>query len=177
MFANVLKITNWNHIYIRIQTLYWLLYHKGLIGRVLQRLLSFWKVLPSPQRNSRALSEWPSDSWSPPWPRPFSPRLLSLATVFLGTFNAAGMFWYPSTDLCLDTILSRSSRDTSFNLMAWLLLWHSLSTVGPYIDRYVPFQIMFNQLNLPQEDSNQVVETSQGWAMETGCTWAQFRVS
>ena len=32
-------------------------------------------------------------------------------------------------------------------------------------------------LNLPQVDSNQVVETSQGWSMETGCTWAQFWVS
>jgi hypothetical protein len=32
-------------------------YHKGLIGGMLQRWLSFWKVLPSPQRNSRALSE------------------------------------------------------------------------------------------------------------------------
>ena len=50
----------------------WPLYHKGLIGGVLQRWLSFWKVLPSPQRNSGALSEWPSGSWSPPWPRPFS---------------------------------------------------------------------------------------------------------
>jgi hypothetical protein len=58
-----------------------------------------------------------------------------------------------------------------------LLLWHALSTVGPYIDRCVPFQIMSNQLNLPQVDSNQVVETSQGWSMETGCIWAQFRVS
>ena len=28
-----------------------------LIGGVLQRWLSFWKVLPSPQRNSRTLSE------------------------------------------------------------------------------------------------------------------------
>ena len=27
------------------------------------------------------------------------------ATVFLGTFNAAEMFWYTSPDLCLDTIL------------------------------------------------------------------------
>lgn len=44
------------------------------------------------------------------------------ATVFLGTFNAAEMFWYPSPDLCLDTILSRSSTDNSFNLMAWFLL-------------------------------------------------------
>ena len=38
----------------------WPLYHKGLIGGVLQRWLSFWKVLRFPQRNSRALSEWPS---------------------------------------------------------------------------------------------------------------------
>jgi hypothetical protein len=28
------------------------------------------------------------------------------ATVFLGTFNAADIFWYPSPDLWLDTILS-----------------------------------------------------------------------
>ena len=32
----------------------------------------------------------------------------------------------------------------------------------PYIDSYVPFQIMSNQFNLPQVDSNAVVETSQG---------------
>ena len=63
------------------------------------------------------------------------------------------------------------------DLMAWFLLWHALTTVGPYIDRCVPFQIMSNQWNLPQVDFNQVIETSQGWSMETGCTWAQFRVS
>ena len=44
------------------------------------------------------------------------------ATVFLETFNAAEMFWSPSTDLCLDTILSLSSMDNSFDLMAWFLL-------------------------------------------------------
>ena len=60
-------------------------------------------------------------------------------------------------------------------LTSWLLLRHALSIVGPYIDRCVPFQIMSYQLNLPQVDSNQVVERSQGWAMETWCT--QFRVS
>ena len=88
-------------------------------------------------------------------------------------------FWFPSLDLCLDTILSRSSSDSSFGLMTWSLLWHALSTVGPYIDKCVPFQIMSNQLNLPQVDPvvNQVVETSQGWSIETGCTWAQLRVS
>ena len=40
------------------------------------------------------------------------------ATVFLGPFNSAEMFGYPSPDLCLDTILSRSSTDNYFVLMA-----------------------------------------------------------
>ena len=44
------------------------------------------------------------------------------ATMFLGTFNAVEMFCYPSPDLCLDTILSCSSTDNSFDLMAWFLL-------------------------------------------------------
>jgi hypothetical protein len=38
------------------------------------------------------------------------------ATVFLGTFNAAECFWYPSPDMCIDTILSLSSMDNSFDL-------------------------------------------------------------
>lgn len=38
-----------------------------LISRVLQKWLSLWKVVLSPQSNARALSEWPSGSWSPPW--------------------------------------------------------------------------------------------------------------
>ena len=91
-------------------------------------------------------------------------------TVFFGIFNAA-FFWYPSPDLWLDTILSRSSTDNSFELMA-----HSDMHCGT-LDRCVPFLIMSNQFNLPQVNSNQVVETSQGWSMETGCTWAQFQVS
>ncbi len=48
--------------------------------------------------------------------------------------------------------------------------------IHTHIDRCVPFQIMSNQLNLPQVP-NQVVETSQGWSVETGCTWTQFWVS
>ena len=104
-------------------------------------------------------------------PNSFHLRIME-ATVFLGTFNAAECFWYRSPDLCLDTIQSRSSTDNSFDVMAWFLLWPALLTV-----RHVPFHIMSNQLNLPQVDSNQVVEMSQGWSMETGCTWAQFWVS
>jgi hypothetical protein len=32
------------------------------------------------------------------------------------------MIWYPSQDLCLGTILSRSPTDNSFDLMVWFLL-------------------------------------------------------
>ena len=31
---------------------------------------------------------------------------MMVATVFMGTFNAADIFWYPSPDLGLDNILS-----------------------------------------------------------------------
>ncbi len=40
----------------------------------------------------------------------------------------------------------------------------------------VPFQIMSSKLNIPQLDSNQLVETSQGWSVKTSCTRAQFWV-
>ena len=93
-------------------------------------------------------------------PNFFNLRMME-ATVFLGTFNAAESCWYPSPNLCLDTIPSRSFMDNTVDLMALFLLWHALSTVEPYVDRCVPFLIMSNQLNLPQVDSNQVVETSR----------------
>ena len=38
---------------------------------------------------------------------------------------------------------------------------HSLSRLMPYIDRCVPFQIMYNQFNLPQVGSNEGVEKNQ----------------
>ena len=38
------------------------------------------------------------------------------ATVFLGTFNPA------SSELCFDTMMSKSSTDNTFNLIAWFLL-------------------------------------------------------
>ena len=41
-----------------------------------------------------------------------------MATVVLGTFNATEIFWYPSPDLCLDTILSWCTTDDSFDLLA-----------------------------------------------------------
>ena len=101
----------------------WPLYQRGLIGGVLRRWLSFWKVLHRGnleicQSDHRALGHLPDCSV---WPvlmvlNFFHLRILE-ATVFLGTFNTADIFWYPSPDLCLDTILSRSSTDNSFNLV------------------------------------------------------------
>ena len=103
-------------------------YHKGLIGGMLQRWLSFWEVLLSPQRNSVRVELCQSDHRVLGHLPDLLPRLLSLAwwpalgshlrmmeaTVLLGTFNAA--------DLSLDTILARSSTDNSFDLKAWFLL-------------------------------------------------------
>ena len=54
----------------------WPLYHKGLIGGVLQRWLSFWKVLPSPQRWTSV--RWPSGLGHLP-DQALLPLLLSLA--------------------------------------------------------------------------------------------------
>ncbi len=92
-------------------------------------------------------------------PNVFYLRMME-AAVLTGTFNAAEMVLFPSPDLYLDTIWSQRSTNYSLDFMAWfVLLWHALLTVGPYIDRCVPFQIM----NLPKVNSNQVVETPQGW--------------
>ena len=52
------------------------------------------------------------------------------ATLFLGTFNPAEMFWYPSPELSLDKILPWRSTDNSFDLMAWFLFWQGTVNYG-----------------------------------------------
>ena len=49
----------------------------------------------------------------------------------MGTFSAAKNVLVPFPDLCLDTILSRSSIDNSFDFMSWFLHCHALPAVGP----------------------------------------------
>ena len=65
------------------------------------------------------------------------------ATVLLGTFNAAECFCR-LPQICASTDLQAVPS-------TWLL--YVLSAVRLYIERCVPFQIMSNQLNLPQVDS------------------------
>ena len=68
-----------------------------------------------------SLAEWPALGRVMVIPNLFYSRMVE-ASMFLGTFNAAEMFWYPSPDLCLNTNLSWSSTDNSFELTAWFLL-------------------------------------------------------
>ena len=123
-----------------------------------------------------SLVGWPAQGRV--WVVPYSSHFLMMElTVLLGTFNTLEFFLYPSQDRCFLTIISWISTDSSLDFMVEFLLWHELSTVEPYIERCVSFLIMSNQLNWSQVDSNQVVETSQGWSKEMGCIWAQFGVS
>ena len=153
----------------------WPLYHTGLIDGLLQRWLSFWKVLLSPQRNAGTLTEWPLDSWSPPWLRPFSP-IAQFRRPASSRKSPGGSELLPFTDdgghfaqwdLQSSRIFSVPfpifvPQDNPVSevygqflwLHAWFVLWHALSTVGPHINRCVPSQIIPNQLNLPQVDSN-----------------------
>ncbi len=65
--------------------------------------------------------------------------------------------------------MSRRSIDNSLDFMAWFVLWCAVSPVGSYIDRCLPFQIMSNQLCLPQSSCRNISRMIS--------TWAQFRVS
>lgn len=51
------------------------------------------------------------------------------STVLTGAFNAAEFFLYTYPGLCVTTILSQQSTDKS---LAQSVLWHTLSTMGPY---------------------------------------------
>ena len=91
--------------------------------------VAFWQVLPSQPRSSVVLSEWSLCSWSPPWSGPSCPvaqfgRMASSrkslgrsiffpfpsdgADCALGNFQQSTIVSYPSPDLSLLTILSRS---------------------------------------------------------------------
>ena len=122
----------------------WPLSLKGLIGGVLQRWLSFWKAHPISTEELWSSVRVTIGFLFTSLTKALLPRMLSLARrpalgsilvvpnffhlrmmeaiVFLVTFNAAEIFWYPYPDLCLDAIPSQSSTDNSFDLISWFLL-------------------------------------------------------
>lgn len=54
------------------------------------------------------------------------------STVLTGAFNAAEFFLHTYRGLCVTTILSQQSTDKSLDYIAQSVLWHTLSTMGPY---------------------------------------------
>ncbi len=76
--------------------------------------------------------------------------------MLLWNFNEAESF----LKKFFDWNLFLSSTGSSFDLRACFLLWYALSAVRPFIKMCAPFQIIPNQLNLPQVNFTQSVVTS-----------------
>lgn len=104
----------------------WPLYHTVLIGGVLQKWLSFWKILPTPKSPVR-VNTWVFDHLLI---RALLPQLLRLAgQPALGTI----LVLLPFTDdegTCSVPLLHLRS-DISLEFMAWFVLWHALLTMRP----------------------------------------------
>ncbi len=114
---------------------------------------------------------WATSSWKSP-ERPFFQLRIMEATVT----SVNQIFFLPSSDMCLDTILS---LELCWQFLPphglFFALWYPLSAVRPFIERWVSFLIMSNQYNLPRVDSNHGVETSQQWEMRgTGGKFNMF---
>lgn len=85
------------------------------------------------KKNKIRLASWQTQ-WSPGGSKlfPFTDE----TAVLIGTFHGSQP-WY--------TLVSEVYN--SLDLEALFVLWHALSTVGSFIDGFVPFQIMSNQLH------------------------------
>ena len=81
----------------------------------------------------------------------------------------------PSPDLCLTQSCLWALQAVYSTSWLGFCSFALICTVWPYIERCVPFQIMSNQLNLPQVDSNQGVETSKKWSREMRGTWTSIQ--
>ncbi len=99
-------------------------------------------------------------------------HLWSSATVIFG-------FFFTSLTKALQrSVPCHNSVSELFRQFLWPhdshLLWHALWAVRSYIDRCVAFLIKSNQYNQTQLDSNEGVETSQGWSEEMDSTWVKW---
>ena len=100
-----------------------------------QELWSSARVSSSRGPRLLSLTGRPALGRVPVVPNFFHLRIMK-ATVLLGTFNTAEMFFCLPQD-CLNTILSLSSAGSSFDFMAWFLLRYALLAVRRYMDRCV----------------------------------------
>jgi hypothetical protein len=98
-------------------------------------------------RGTLDLSDWPSGSWSPPWPIP--PPIAQFGRAASSRKSLGGSKLLPFKNDGGHGAFPRSvprhnpvsgSTDNSFNLMSlWFLLWHAWPTVGPYVDKVLLF--------------------------------------
>lgn len=87
------------------------------------------------------------------------------------TFQIQNKLASTTLDLSFAATLCLIFAGRFFHLMAWLFL-----PVRTFIERSVPFQVMSNEFNLPEVDSNQGVKKSQQWLRKTGGTWLEFQM-
>jgi hypothetical protein len=86
-----------------------------------------------------------------------------LGDCVLGDFQMLQTFFGALPQICASTqSCLGSSMGNVFNLIACFFSLTCNVKRGTYIDRSVSYQIVTNQLNYSQVDSNQVVDTSQG---------------
>ena len=168
---------------------------KASICEVLQRLFSFWQVLPSQPRNSVVLSEWSLGSWLPPWQRSFLPGCSVLSDGQLYEESGSSTFFpFPNDGAHCALGNFQHSRNCFIPFPRSIPPHNSISEFCRQFlglhgrvsalmhcqlwDNWTIVKIMSNQLNWPQVYSNQVGETYQGLlSKEIGCTSAQFVVS
>ncbi len=114
--------------------------------------------------------EWPSDSWSTLTTLPKTLlRLLSLAS----STKCPG--WSQLLPLRIMEVTCSCEPSMQQNFLKSSPDFCSTKSCRPYLwvqglvrPNYVPFQVMFNQLNLPQVNTNQSEETSQRQSSKTG---------
>lgn len=124
-------------------------YHTGLIG------FPFGEVLLPPQRNPGALIEFWLCTIQFAWLAGGS-KLLQLADdgdhcAHWGPSKQKNVFSNPSSGLSLEIIPVLSWRSTGNSIHRAWFAQHA--TVGPYMNRYVPFQIMSIQLNRNKQNT------------------------
>uniref|UniRef100_A0A673Y7L2 Tyrosine-protein kinase n=1 Tax=Salmo trutta TaxID=8032 RepID=A0A673Y7L2_SALTR len=108
----------------------WPLYHKGLIGGLLQRWLSFWKFLPSPQRNSRGVSKVCVTYISVPL------GITPLCHVLFSLYDPESHCWYSPNHFFNPE--EQTSLTLHYRMRFYFRNWHGLSEKEPSVVRYAP---------------------------------------
>ena len=114
--------------------------HSHIVLAVCFGSLSCWKVNRRPNLRSRTLRSRFSSRTSLYSAKmfPFHNYWGHCAPGNTSSFRN-GFISLPWCTVCLATILSQRSPESSLDFMAWFLSWHAVWIMGPYIHRCVAF--------------------------------------